>query len=162
MSSESVNEQQPAEAEALFNITPGSLPEGIEKIHPQHDDIFCWQVIYSDGSTLLEVEGDVLHHFSDIDLKRVAGFILLPLIEGISQHAVQLDGEKRLIFVRRRPISYNPNNGEVSWTVWHIMGYQQTINGKNVKSLTYVAMNGDSFMSDDDNVALADEQPAQE
>ncbi len=124
----------------------------IPQIHPQHHDLWMWEAIYNDGTTLPEVEGETLHFFSHIDQSKLIAFILRPLIPGYPQFAVKLDGDKRLVFVRRRIIPLNQPDSQRE--TWHILGWQRTVGETNVQFLTYVHEGGDSFTTDDPNTKL--------
>jgi hypothetical protein len=132
------------------SLPPEAVMQG--KLHPLHDDIYIWRVLYDDDSTLDEIDGETLHHFRDIDLERVAGFLLIPTLQGLPQFGIQLDASKRLIFLRRRSIVVNPQSGEeLGRATWHILGWQSTVEGKNVKFLQYISQNGNAFLTDDPN-----------
>lgn len=153
-STDTLSANQGTTAPAIHNRAGSLPPEAVMqgKLHPQHDDIYVWRVFYDDGSVLNEVEGETLHYFRDIDLGRVAGFLLVPTLQGLPQFGMQLDNSKRLIFLRRRSITVNLASGEESVrATWHILGWQSTVEGKNVKFLQYVNQNGNSFLTDDPN-----------
>jgi hypothetical protein len=145
------SEMQPGVTEAVTDAIAGAGHEfEFAHPHPQHHDLWMWEAIYNDGTSLLETDGETLFLFSDIDQGRLIAFILRPLIPGYPQFSVRLGRDKRLIFVRRYSIPLNQPNAQRD--VWHIVGWQRTVNDTNVKCLTYIHQGGDSFTDDDFNV----------
>lgn len=124
------------------------------KIVPaEHVDPWYWEAIYDDGATLEELEDDgTLHGFREIDQERLVAFILRPLFPHLSQYAVQLNPGKRLIFFRKRRKTLDMNSGEQrDEPPYQCIGYQETVNGKNVKSYVFVNIEGSSLLTDDHN-----------
>lgn len=122
------------------------------KIVPaEHVDLWYWEAIYDDGTTLEELEDDgTLHGFREIDQERLVAFILRPLLPHLPQYAVQLNPGKRLIFFRKRRKTLDMNTGEQrDEPPYQCIGYQETVNGKNVKSYVFVNIEGSSLLTDE-------------
>lgn len=120
--------------------------------HPQHPDFWYWEARYNDGSNLLEVEGEKLHHFSDINLDELNGFVLHPLLPHLPTYAVDLAGGKRLIWLRRRSQQLSLNGDELGpGPVWSVIGWQETKNDTNFKTYLFIREDGSAFLSDDHN-----------
>jgi hypothetical protein len=129
------------------------------KIVPEsHIDPWYWCAIYSDGTSLEELEDDgTLHRFLEIDQERLVGFILRPLREDLPQFAVQLGEGRRLIFYRLRKLigALSPETLDIvsqgRGPSYQVFGFQRTENETNFKSLTYVDESGASFVTDSEN-----------
>ena len=121
------------------------------KVIPQeHVDNWYWEARFADGTFLEELEDDgTLHGFREIDQERLVGFILRPLFDHLPQFAVQITPGKRLIFFRKRKKILDMNTGEQSDAPpFQCIGFQETVNGTNVKSYLYVAADGSSLLAD--------------
>lgn len=136
----------------------GSLPQHIAeqgKCHPLHDDVYLWCAVYRDGSVLLEVTGEELHHFREVDQDQLAAFILQPVITGISQHSVKLTAGDRLLFKRQRRVKLDlMDDGSIregKRETWHILGYQKK---DGTQSVLYISATGDAVLADNDKEIL--------
>jgi hypothetical protein len=124
------------------------------KIIPtEHVDNWYWEAIYSDGTSLEELEDDgTLHGFREINQEKLTGFILRPLHPHLPQFAVQVNPGKRLIFFRKRKKILDMNTGEqYDAPPFQCIGFQETVNGRNVKSYLFVDVDGNSVLTDDHN-----------
>lgn len=121
-------------------------------------DGWMWQAIYNDGTHLNEINDDkTLNYFKDIDQDRLIAFILRPVRPELPQFAVQLLGDKRLVFFRRRSLISRPSATGLEESqrgqTYHVLGYQTTQNGSNVKGLLFITEDGNSVITDDPNAA---------
>jgi hypothetical protein len=107
--------------------------------NPQMIERHIWRVIYHDGSEFAEYPSPTKHHsFDDVDKEQVDVLILEPnqwLESTGPAFAVQILENMRPIMHRTVMLNAETN---VS-ARWHVFGWQSTVNGKNVKTLTYVS-----------------------
>jgi len=122
-------------------------------IPTEHVDNWYWSAVYSDNTYFDEIEDDgTLHNFREIDQERLIGFILRPLHAHLPQFAVQVTPNKRVIFFRKRKKVLNMNTGEqYDAPPFQCIGFQETVNGRNVKSYLFVDVEGNSVLTDDHN-----------
>jgi hypothetical protein len=133
---------------------PAEIPQRPPYASP-HRDVWTWVAEYADGTTIFEMDdaGYDVHGLKDVDLSRVVRFTLIPLREGLPTPTVQLDqaSGQRLIFTRRRRIEVNPASEEVvDRSTTHLLGWQRTVEGRNVKGVTYWFEDGSCLVSDHD------------
>jgi hypothetical protein len=116
------------------------------------DDAYLWRALYdNEGNEVLdehEIDGTP-HTFAEVDQARLLAFVLIPNREGLASHAVHLQPEQRLIFFRRARVD---NTGPCAGLVRkaHVIGWQQTIGGRNVKSMIAVFDNGACLLTSDE------------
>ncbi len=117
-------------------------------------DVFTWIACYDDGSSLMEIESDGTEHgFAEVDLDRLSAFVLNPMREGLPSPVVKIDraGGQRPIFFRRRSIALDPEtHGEANRSTITVLGWQKTVEGKNVKSFAALYEDGSVLISDRD------------
>ena len=121
-----------------------------------HTDAWTWVAESADGTTVAEMDGDGydMHGMADVDVTRVVRFHLVPCQPGfLPAPTVELDLARgqRVIFTRRRRLTLDLGTGATTdrRTV-HLLGYQETVNGTNVKHLTYWFEDGSCLLSSDD------------
>lgn len=118
--------------------------------HPHHTDFWLWEACYHDGTSLLEVTGDKLNHFHDIDHSQLKWFKMHPLLPHLPRFSVDLTGDKRLIMLRRRNQQMSLNGDELGpGASWTIIGWQETKNETNFKVYLYINENGSAFLTDE-------------
>ena len=132
-------------------------PQALQAPPAAFDEDWTWVAIYDDGTTVCEVDddGQAVHSLAHVDLARVISFTLLPRRDGLPQAIVTLapDRGQRLIFTRRRRIVLNPLSGEeVARRTIHLLGWQRTVRGQNLKCVTYWFADGTSISADDDQL----------
>jgi hypothetical protein len=99
-----------------------------------------WIAVYADGSILRQHEPDgTENRYEDIDRKRVSEFHLRLKGKDFTVIAYALDPGQRLIYRKRHSMS--GITGEKNWTI-HMVGWQQTVNGKNVQCISWVFPDG--------------------
>lgn len=94
-----------------------------------------WQAVYDDLSFLDQISDGKTNSYHEIDRSKLMEFRLIEPKTGRVFFIMELDKEKRLIF--RRRVSMNASTGE-TMAVVYLVGWQQTVNGKNVQSLFWV------------------------
>lgn len=120
---------------------------------------WLWIAHYRDGSILEEYpdEGED-HAFKDINLDECVAFQLVPQYAHLGVHIVKLTPEdgQRLIFFRRRiasaasDVALDENGDYILSTRETItcIGWQRTIEGKNVSAYTFYFADGTSLVTD--------------
>lgn len=112
-----------------------------------------WRAHYSeDGSSYLdEYDADGTQHgFAEVDIARVVVFELRPVSPGLPPVLVKIGRQSRPIFWRTHITSVNPQTGEqVGQMTITVAGWQRTVNGRNVQSLTACYPNGAILCVDD-------------
>lgn len=100
-----------------------------------------WIVVYEDGGILYQYEEDGKENlYADIDReRRVAEFHLRDRSTGKIVLAYALEPGQRLIYRKRHSMS--GVTGEKNWTI-HLVGWQQTIDGKNIQNISWVFPDG--------------------
>lgn len=116
-------------------------------------DLYTWRVTYDDTTVFNEIdETGAEHGFAEVDLTRVHTVAWLPDHSGLQPIVVQIDpatGQRPILF-RRRVLSINPGSGEeLDRSCVHVLGWQRTINGRNVASYTFILPDGSILLSDD-------------
>ena len=102
---------------------------------------FYWRAIYYDGSEADQYgpEGDaVARGYEDIDRSHLMAFEIRDRETDRLIHRVYMGGDKRLIWRRR---VYKKITGEPD-VVIHLVGWQRTVQGKNVQAITFVFPDG--------------------
>lgn len=105
---------------------------------------FIWTVTHKDGSTLSEYPDPDTHvSFRDVRVADVVQLEVAPnhwLGETGPAYLVPIfpeDGMRPIMF---RTVVLNVHTGESSR--WNVVGWQKTVNGQNVKTLTYIPDHG--------------------
>lgn len=125
-------------------------------------DGWTWRVHYSDGTTFDEYEertdaetGEPIaieHGFREVDNLRVEAVELLPQHDGLCGHVVKIDAPAgmRPICFRRRSRLVNLDAGtDTTGPVIHCIGWQKTVNGRNVASYLFIFADGSTLTTDD-------------
>lgn len=119
-------------------------------------DAWTWIACYDDGSSLMEIEPDGTEHgFAEVDLARLSAFVLNPMRDGLPAPIVKIDraSGQRPIFFRRRTIALDPALGtEEKRSTITVLGWQKTVEGKNVKSFVALYEDGSVLISDRDDL----------
>lgn len=110
--------------------------------------VYHWLARYTDGGQLPQFEGDQEHLFSEVDQRRLASMTLVPCKEGLHPHTVALGDGRRLILVRRNLIHVTGGVESGRETIY-LLGWQQTVNGSNIKSILYVYEDGRTVLDGD-------------
>jgi hypothetical protein len=100
-------------------------------------DKYKWQAVYSDGETLSQYNDKGLEENSSekIDRDKIVNFLLFDNSNTLI-FVLHLDTPKKRFIYRRR---YSMNVGSESpHLVVHLVGWQMTISGKNIQSITYI------------------------
>lgn len=108
-----------------------------------------WAVIYEDDSEHFESD---LGGFEKVEQDRVKALIVFDEGTG-QQYVTYIHGDQRPIFFRRSRRTVNPNTEEEVVSPWlfaTVFGWQKTVNGANVKSLTWLLFDGSVVLSDCD------------
>lgn len=103
-----------------------------------------WVVLLDDGTEIGYGQGTI---FADLPMDRVRE---LHVYFNTHAHRVLLSPDTRPIYYVNHELELNPNNGDLAhrWVV--VVGWQKTVRGVNVKSLTYITMDGRVIHTDDD------------
>lgn len=122
--------------------------------------VWTWAVVYEDGTERFE---DELGGFGAVDIDRVRTLVVMAR-EGDAHYAVHItDGMRPIFFRRVRKLQINDANepipaqyvradGTVVESYVHatVLGWQKTVNGRNVKSLTWLMFDGSVAITDCD------------
>ncbi len=99
-----------------------------------------WVAVYNDGSILRQFNDDgTENRYGDIDRKRLSEFHLVARDEDRIVLAYALEPGQRLIY--RKRYSMSGITGEKNWVIY-IVGWQQTINGKNIQNVSFIFPDG--------------------
>jgi len=116
-------------------------------------DDWAWRAIYVDETHLDEVDAAGTEHgFAEVDQGRLVAFALLPRRAGLPTPVVRLDpaSGQRPIFFRTRLVDVNPQTGaESNQRTITVLGWQRTVEGRNVQSLTALYDDGSAVLVDD-------------
>lgn len=123
--------------------------------HP--DDAWVWCALYRDfdpnnpDTYLPEYEHDgTAHGWADIDQSRLDKFVLYAQRDHLRTHVLQVSETSRPIFFRRRRIELNIATDETQGrSTVHVLGYQRTVRGVNVKFATGFHEDGSVTLTDD-------------
>lgn len=118
-------------------------------------DSHHWIAHYSDGSEHSEIdETGASRGFASVEMDRVVALEWMPESDSHAGSFVRVPSDARPILFRRRRIDVNAETGEQSkHDAIHVLGWQQTIDGRNVK--VFVALYADgSVLVTDDNDAI--------
>jgi hypothetical protein len=98
---------------------------------------YRFRAIYTDGSILIENPEDPSANYSKIDRQKLKIFELFEVDTNKTVIKIDLEPKQRLIWRRRKALV--PGKGEI--TV-HIVGKQETIDGKNIQGLSLLYPDG--------------------
>lgn len=99
-----------------------------------------WVAVYKDGSVLFQHEEDGTENtYKDIDRKNLSEFHLRLKGTDKTVLAYALEPGQRLIYRMRHSMS--GVSGQKNWTIY-MVGWQQTVNGKNVQNISWVFPDG--------------------
>jgi len=104
---------------------------------------FFWRAIYYDYTAIDQYDAGgerIVHGYEDIDRQRLQAFDIREKGTERLIHRVWLGGDKRLIWRERVYIKVIGNVQHE--TRIHLVGWQRTIAGKNVQSITFVFSDG--------------------
>lgn len=110
--------------------------------HPFADESFIWRALYADGTHLDEysVEGGL--PFAAIDQGRCIGLMLIANYAHLGTHKLLLEPGQRLVFYRTRRLTVPGDGGPLRRVSTTTMGWQATIDGRNVKVLWHFGDDG--------------------
>lgn len=122
---------------------------------PEVTDAYTWTVTHADGTVVDEFDDDIdgVHPSARIRFDEVARVVLTPNRAGVPMLGVVVDPSRgqRLILTRRRsvPLSFEtggPTGGRVTTT---LIGFQQTVNGRNVRAVLCIDDDGNAVLTSD-------------
>jgi hypothetical protein len=101
-----------------------------------------WVAVYGDGTQLEQYNADGSENaYKDIDREKLAEFNLLLRTPGSPEPVpiflTQLQPPRQLIYRRRIQKHYN-SEGSKGEDIWHLVGWQMRLNGRNVQSIAWV------------------------
>ena len=121
---------------------------------------WTWVVLYNDGTELTE---DQAGGFGAVDISRVETLVVQDRKDITVNYAVPIREGMRPIFFRRKrqivindptqvPIEFFGTDGEFnsSYLFATVLGWQKTLNGRNVKSLIWLMHDGSVAITDRD------------
>ena len=121
-------------------------------------DTYTWEAVYKDGSSLWECnsKGDILNKYSDIDRKNVIEFQLYRTEELLKSdknplktlkpvYSIDIKEGRRLIWRKRR---HQRLLESAPFLTIYMVGWQETIDGRNVQSILYIYPDGSSELSE--------------
>lgn len=116
-------------------------------------DTWHWRAWYSDGTFLDEYdEAGQSRGFAQVDQSRCVAFELRAQHCGVQDIVLAIPSDARPIFFRRRNIIGTTSEEgfhETHRTANTVLGFQKTIGGRNVKSLTVFMHDGSVLITDD-------------
>ena len=106
---------------------------------------YSWIAQYNDGEFLPQYEwskGSIIkeNKYGDIDRKRLIAFELVA--KDRDNFCIWLEPGQRLIYRRRSQLNVSMNQT----VVFHLVGWQHTINGQNIQSMLLIHPSGDIEM----------------
>lgn len=117
--------------------------------------IYLWRAESCDGVILNQLdENGVGRKLEEIDkLARPYSLTLLPQLPGLPTVSVKISGTKRFIYFRRVNKRVSMINclfkGEQTISTFYALGWQDTIEGKNVKSIMWISETGEIKETDE-------------
>jgi len=100
--------------------------------------MLTWEALYKDGTKLTQYnEKGEANGYENIDRSKLAAFCIRRDNEQEPFYRVFLNSEQRLIFRRR---VWKKTTGERKDLL--MIGWQQTVNGKNIQNISYIHENG--------------------
>ena len=120
-------------------------------------DAWHWVAHYTDNGTIGEYELDddgneVAHSWQHIDMSKFHYLELIPQRPWLGRHILALpDGARPIFFRRRLALQELDSQQVVDSGIRPItcIGWQKTVEGKNVASFTFLLEDGTSVLSDD-------------
>lgn len=110
---------------------------------------WSWAVSYDDNLTF-EFEDD-LESFRNVRVNDVTRLLIFDRDDPTKQYVIVIRPDMRPIFFRRREEQLNLTTGEsTKRTVAIVFGWQRTVHGQNVKSLTWLMHDGSVVVTDCD------------
>ena len=103
------------------------------------EDWLNWRAVYDDGSIFPQYDGDKENSYHNIDRHKLIAFCLKEPHTNTDVFQMELLKDQRLIF--RRRIGMDANNGDIKYLIY-LVGWQQTIKGKNIQSLHWIFPDG--------------------
>lgn len=102
-----------------------------------------WVAYYHDGGMLSQFDAETrtFHRFAEIDLERLAVFEVRRPVEGPSAFSIRISPGMRPIFFKRHQRLYVGTPHE-RHDVLFCFGYQETVGGRNVKTLLTLRPDG--------------------
>jgi len=106
--------------------------------------VYLWTVVDCYNNVLNQIDKkDEGRKLTDIDkMKRPYTFYLIPQKKGLPKISVRIDGTKRFIYFRRinKKVSMIGSNfrGEQFVSMRYVLGWQDNVGGKNVKSMMWI------------------------
>jgi hypothetical protein len=99
--------------------------------------MLSWQCVYTDNTVLNQYNEDGTENsYTDIDRSKLSEFRLFDEA-GELKFSLVLDEGQRLIY-RRRVFKTLNNGDDNSEVVVYLVGWQDTVNGKNVQAISYI------------------------
>lgn len=99
-----------------------------------------WKAIYNDGTYLVSSEEPGSNHYGKIDRSKLIAFDILDKETEKLIFRLVLEPEQRLIY-RKRNYQDVISGGEKLMEII-MVGWQQTINGKNIQSISHIFDDG--------------------
>lgn len=99
-----------------------------------------WIAVYGEDDYLYQYNDDGSENgYGDIDRERLKEFHIINKDTGKHVFAMSLDEGQRLIY--RKRVQMSGISGEKVWEIF-LVGWQQTIKGKNVQSISWIFPDG--------------------
>ena len=106
---------------------------------------YLWKIVDCNGNILDQIDeqgqGRKLTEIEE-KMERPYTFYLIPQKKGLSKISVKIDGTKRFIYFRRinKKVSMIGSlfKGEQFVSMRYVLGWQDTVMGKNVKSMMWI------------------------
>jgi len=109
---------------------------------------YVWKAVYADGTVLKQFdENGRERKFSEIDQSRLKIFSWEPVYNGGRPVSVTLKEGQRLIAFRR--VKWRPFLPGSTPVILYAIGWQSTVNGRNVKSITWILPDDSVVVSED-------------
>ena len=111
-------------------------------------DVWSWAVTYNDGSYYAEEE---LGTFANVDTERVTRLDVFLKEHPPYMYSVKLhDGMRPIVFQRSKQVIDLDTGNQWNEYICTCFGWQKTVEGKNVKSLTWLFPDGSVAVTDCD------------
>lgn len=105
------------------------------------EDYYNWKAQYFDGTIVPQIKSDgTPTKFTELDFEKIKYWVLEPLYKDYKRIVLTLDGKKRPIYWRQ---NIGVAIGVPFSTIFYKFGWQDTIDGKNIKVINLVYPNGD-------------------
>jgi len=109
---------------------------------------YVWRAVYTDGTILNQFdESGKERAFKEIDQSRLLKFSWVPVDGQGREVSVTLRPGQRLIAFRR--VKWRPFATDSKPEIYYAVGWQATVNGRNVKSISWILP--------DDSVVIAED-----